>query len=95
MRAHAVRRWDDAEQAFTVAPHARARRIAETEAFWDWAVLELLLQSGLRIEEASELTALDVLGRRHPDGRTYYMLHVKPSKFDRARVTRSATGSGE
>ena len=70
MRALAIRRWDEAEQAFAIAPHARARRIAETEAFWDWAVLELLLQSGLRIEEASELTTLDVLRRRHPDGRT-------------------------
>ena len=30
-RALAIRRWDEAEQAFTVAPHARARRIAEKE----------------------------------------------------------------
>ena len=94
LRALAVRRWDEAEQAFAVAPNARARRIAETEAFWDWAVLELLLQSGLRIEEASELTTLDVLRRRHPDGRTYYMLHVKPSKFDRARVIPIGDGLG-
>jgi integrase len=93
LRALAIRRWDEAEQAFAIAPHARARRIAETEAFWDWAVLELL-QSGLRIEEASELTTLDVLRRRHPDGRTYYMLHVKPSKFDRARVIPIGDGLG-
>ena len=53
-----------------------------------------LLQSGLRIEEASELTTLDVLRRRHPDGRTYYMLHVKPSKFDRARVVPIGDGLG-
>jgi hypothetical protein len=64
------------------------------EAFWDWGVLELLLQSGLRIEEASELTTLDVLRRRHSDGRTYYMLHVKPSKFDRARVIPIGDGLG-
>ena len=44
------------------------------------------MQSGLRIEEASELTTLDILKRRMPDGRVYYMLHVKPSKYDRARV---------
>lgn len=94
MRALAIRQWDDAEQALTAAPAAKVRRTAETEAFWDWAVLELLLQSGLRIEEASELTTLDVLRRRHPDGRTYYMLHVKPSKFDRARVIPIGDGLG-
>ena len=94
MRALAIRRWDDAEQALNAAPPTRATRIGETEAFWDWAVLELLLQSGLRIEEASELTTLDVLRRRHPDGRTYYMLHVKPSKFDRARVIPIGDGLG-
>ena len=60
----------------------------------DWAILELLLQSGLRIEEASELTTLDVLRRRQPDGRAYYMLHVKPSKFDRARVIPIGDGLG-
>jgi hypothetical protein len=31
-------------------------RTAEVDTFWDWALLELLVQSGLRIEEASELT---------------------------------------
>ncbi len=94
MRALAIRRWDEAEHALADAPAAKARRITETETFWDWAVLELLLQSGLRIEEASELTTLDVLRRRHPDGRTYYMLHVKPSKFDRARVIPVGDGLG-
>jgi Phage integrase family len=68
--------------------------IAEAETFWDWALLELLVQSGLRIEEASELTTLDVLRRRHTDGRTYYMLHVKPSKYDRARVIPIGDGLG-
>jgi hypothetical protein len=48
--------------------------------FWDWALLELLVQSGLRIEEASELTTLDILNRKMPDGRIYYLLHIKPSK---------------
>jgi site-specific recombinase XerD len=48
--------------------------------FWDWALLELLVQSGLRIEEASELTTLDILNRKMPDGLIYYLLHIKPSK---------------
>ena len=31
------------------------------------------------------MTTLDILKRHMPDGRVYYMLHVKPSKYDRAR----------
>jgi integrase len=94
IRAVAIRRWNDAQLSLAEGRGVRATREAEAEAFWDWAVLELLLQSGLRIEEASELTTLDVLRRRHPDGRTYYMLHVKPSKFDRARVIPIGDGLG-
>jgi hypothetical protein len=52
------------------------------------------VQSGIRIEEASELTTLDILKRRTPDGRVYYMLHVKPSKYDRARVIPIGDGLG-
>ena len=62
--------------------------------FWDWALVELLVQSGLRIEEASELTTLDILKRQLPDGRVYYLLHIKPSKFDRARVIPIGDGLG-
>lgn len=75
-------------------PAGRAARAAEADAFWDGALLELLLQSGLRIEEACELTTLDVLKRCQPDGRVYYLLHVKPSKFDRARVIPIGDGLG-
>ena len=66
----------------------------EVDTFWDWALLELLVQSGLRIEEASELTTLDILKRKMPDGRIYYLLHIKPSKFDRARVIPIGDGLG-
>jgi hypothetical protein len=48
----------------------------------------------LRIEEASELTTLDILKRKMPDGRIYYLLHIKPSKFDRARVIPIGDGLG-
>jgi hypothetical protein len=71
-----------------------AAEVAEAEAFWDWALLELLLQSGVRIEEAGELTTLDVLRRRHSDARVYYMLHIKPSKCDRARLIPIGDGLG-
>jgi integrase len=67
---------------------------AEAATFWDWALLELLVQSGLRIEEASELTTPDILKRQLPDRRMYYMLHIKPSKFDRARVIPIGDGLG-
>jgi integrase len=35
----------------------------------------------------------DILKRKMLDERIYYLLHIKPSKFDRARVIPSATGS--
>lgn len=63
-------------------------------AFWDWALVELFVQSGVRIEEALELSALDVLRRRLPDGRAYYLLHIKPSKHDRARLLPIGDGLG-
>jgi integrase len=94
LRALALRRWQDAQENAAAAPLAAAARAAEFDAFWDWALLELLLQSGLRIEEACELTTLDILKRRQPDGRVYYLLHVKPSKFDRARVIPIGDGLG-
>lgn len=90
IRALALRRWQEA-RAEADSPRGRSR---EVDAFWDWALLELLMQSGLRIEEACELTSLDVLRRHQPDGRLYYLLHVKPSKFDRARVIPIGDGLG-
>ncbi len=86
IRALALQRWKTA----MVAPKPLTSRgypwSDEVDSFWDWALLELLVQSGLRIEEASELTTLDILRRSLADGRIYYLLHIKPSKFDRARV---------
>ena len=85
LRAYAFRRWHDARSACQESALDPGAKTAEVDTFWDWALLELLVQSGLRIEEASELTTLDILKRSMPDGRLYYMLHVKPSKYDRAR----------
>jgi integrase len=86
IRAFALRRWHDTEQALHDDPGQAHAVREERNAFWDWAFLELLLTSGLRIEEACELTSLDILKRQLPDGQLYYLLHVKPSKFGRARV---------
>jgi integrase len=94
IRAFALRRWHDSEQALCERPDDAKLAAAEADAFWDWALLELLVLSGLRIEEACELTTLDILKRRQADGRTYYLLHVKPSKFDRARVIPIGDGLG-
>lgn len=94
IRAFALRRWHEATQQKTAAPDDPAAARVERDRFWDWALLELLLTSGLRVEEASELTTLDVLKRTLPDGRIYYMLHIKPSKYDRARVVPVGDGLG-
>ena len=90
----ALRRWQDATATLEAAPEARAAQRAEMDTFWDWALLELLVHSGLRVEEACQLTTLDVLRRHQPDGSVYYLLHVKPSKFDRARVIPVGDGLG-
>jgi integrase len=94
IRACALQRWKAATAALSLTPGDRRAVAAEAETFWDWALVELLVQSGLRIEEASELTTLDILKRQLPDGRVYYLLHIKPSKFDRARVIPIGDGLG-
>jgi len=93
MRAFARRSWQEVSTALAASSDGRLKAV-ESGAFWDWAILELLVQSGLRIEEASELTTLDILKRRTRDGRLYYMLHIKPSKYDRARVIPIGDGLG-
>jgi integrase len=94
IRAFALQCWTTAEEALKATPTDTRLQAAEAVAFWDWGLLELLVQSGLRIEEASELTTLDILKRRLPDGRLYYLLHIKPSKYDRARVIPIGDGLG-
>jgi integrase len=86
LRAFALRRWHEASEVASASPGDGKARQAQRRAFWDWALLELLVTSGLRVEEACELTTLDVLRRQLADGSLYYLLHVKPSKFGSARV---------
>src|ERR1700681_784742 len=94
IRAFALQRWRAALAAPTVGTTRGYPWSDEIDTFWDWALLELLVQSGLRIEEASELTTFDILKRKMPDSRIYYLLHIKPSKFDRARVIPIGDGLG-
>jgi len=86
IRAFALQQWKSAVAAPKIISSRGYPWSDEVDTFWDWALLELLVQSGVRIEEASELTTLDILRRSLPDKRIYYLLHIKPSKFDRARV---------
>jgi site-specific recombinase XerD len=69
IRAFALQHWKAAVAAPKLATTRRYPWSDEVDTFWDWALLELLVQSGLRIEEASELTTFDILKRKMPDSR--------------------------
>jgi hypothetical protein len=94
IRAFALQQWKAAVAAPKVATTRGYPWSDEVDTFWDWPLLELLVQRGLRIEEAIELTTFDILKRKMPDSRIYYLLHIKPSKFDRARVIPIGDGLG-
>jgi integrase len=94
IRAFALQRWTSAVAAPKIETSRGYPWSDEVDRFWDWALLELLVQSGLRIEEARELTTLDILKRSLADERIYYLLHIKPSKYDRARVIPIGDGLG-
>lgn len=46
IRALALHRWQDAQQALGATPGDPSARAGEVDAFWDWALLALLLHSG-------------------------------------------------
>ncbi|MEV5528101.1 tyrosine-type recombinase/integrase [Streptomyces prunicolor] len=58
----------------------------EENAFWDWACVETLRHSGVRIEELCELTHLSIRQYQRPNGEVIALLVVAPSKTDRERV---------
>lgn len=70
IRAFALRRWHEAAQRLAAAPDDQKAARTERTCFWDWALLDLLLTSGLRVEEVSELTTLDVLKRSSATARS-------------------------
>jgi len=59
---------------------------AEQAAFWDWAIVETLRLTGVRIEELLELTQLSIRRYLRPNGETVGLLVVAPSKTERERV---------
>jgi site-specific recombinase XerD len=58
----------------------------EDAAFWEWAAVETLRHSGVRIEELCELSHLSVRQYQRPNGEVIALLVVAPSKTDRERV---------
>ncbi len=62
--------------------------IEEEDAFWGFAVIEVLRHTGIRIEELLELTQLDLHDYDHRDSAVgkVVLLHVNPSKQDRERM---------
>jgi len=74
-----ARRADEPGKRFDV-------QAAEDEAFWTWAVVEVLRRSGVRIEELLELTHLSLRQYKAPTGEMIPLLQVSPSKTDTERV---------
>ncbi|MFE0055264.1 tyrosine-type recombinase/integrase [Streptomyces sp. NPDC059003] len=58
----------------------------EETAFWDWASIEVLRHSGIRIEEMCELSHLSIRQYQRPSGEVVGLLVIAPSKTDRERV---------
>ena len=58
----------------------------EDDAFWTWAIIEVLRHTGIRCEELMELTHLSIRRYTHIDGETIPLLHIAPSKTDSERV---------
>lgn len=58
----------------------------EEAAFWEWATVETLRHSGVRIEELCELTHLSIRQYQRANGEVIALLIIAPSKTDRERV---------
>lgn len=58
----------------------------EESAFWEWAAVEALRHSGVRIEELCELTQLSIRQYQRANGEVIALLVIAPSKTDRERV---------
>jgi site-specific recombinase XerD len=60
---------------------------SEREAFWAWAVIEVLRHTGIRIEELLEITHLALVSYKLPDsGEVVPMLQIVPSKSNEERL---------
>lgn len=87
---------DERRQRHGGEPNVRIRDLAtgadlnltvtEELAFWEWASVEVLRHSGIRIEELLELTHLSIRQYQRPNGEVIALLVIAPSKTDRERV---------
>ena len=73
------------QPADSVGPR-RDAGVAESNAFWTWAIIEMLRRTGVRVEELLELTHLSVRQYQAPTGESVPLLQISPSKTDRERV---------
>lgn len=60
--------------------------LSEEQAFWEWAYVEVLRHTGIRVEELVELSHTSLRQYRRPNGELIALLIVAPSKADRERV---------
>ncbi|WP_218107610.1 tyrosine-type recombinase/integrase [Micromonospora peucetia] len=58
----------------------------EEATFWEWAIVETLRHSGVRIEELTELSHLSIRQYQRANGEVIALLVIAPSKMDRERV---------
>ncbi|MBG0568815.1 site-specific integrase [Actinoplanes sp. NEAU-A11] len=58
----------------------------EDAAFWEWAYVEVLRHTGVRVEELVELTHLSVRQYQRANGEVIALLVIAPSKTNRERV---------
>lgn len=84
----AVRRRDD-HPYVTRADTGKVHdvHLDEDVAFWTWAVIGILKETGIRIEELTELTHTSITSYRIPStGELLPLLQIAPSKTDQERV---------
>ena len=64
------------------------RSLADEEeaAFWEWAYVEVLRHTGVRVEELVELAHTSIRQYQRPNGEVIALLVIAPSKTDRERV---------
>jgi hypothetical protein len=66
----------------------QVRSLADEEegAFWEWAYVEILRHTGIRVEELVELAHTSIRQYQRPNGEVIALLVIAPSKTDRERV---------
>ncbi|MFE7666399.1 tyrosine-type recombinase/integrase [Streptomyces celluloflavus] len=81
---------DIAKTTFVFDTETGRRRnfgLEEDEAFWGWAIVEVLRHTGIRVEELMELTHHSFVAYTLPStGEVVPMLQIAPSKTDRERL---------